>query len=825
MGCSSSKLDDLPAVALCRGRCTFLDEAIQLRFALAEAHVSYTASLKLFGQSLNNFIEHDFGTSSGALPPSPPSPNKLKSKAVNPVEVGSSSPKKGVISHHHSHSNSGSHLHFHSDSDEDDSGGSLHHSDHSSPLHDDGGGHIEYMHQNYPNYGALETGSFPDRFMHMNFMKKQPTPSIVYEQRPMNPETFYKGESSSSSSSYYPYSYVSNNSPSSSSSSYPYPGYQNYGGFSNYSSYSAPGYESSLQPSSMAAGSSSKPPPPPPSPPKASAWDFLNPFESYESYYRPSPPSRDLREMREEEGIPDLEDEDYQHEVVKEVHGHQKFVDSGGYSKSPVEDEDGKVVSSEAEPSLYKTRPSVGMENDGVKYEVRVVDKKVVDDERAEERGNGSRAASGDVFEVVREIQVQFVRASESGNEFAKLLEVGTLPYQRKHVSKMLHVVTPSLSVVSSQPSTSKTAESSSTAENTDPAFLDFNEELARKPTNLSSTLQKLYLWEKKLYNEVKAEEKMWVAYNSKCRKLKQLDERGAEANKVDSTRNIIRSLSTKIRIAIQVVDKISVTINKIRDEELWPLLNELIEGLNRMWKCMLECHRSQCQVIREAKSLGSIGSGKKLSDDHLKATLQLEHELISWTIRFSSWIGAQKGYVRALNNWLLKCLYYEPEVTDDGIAPFSPSRVGAPPIFVICNQWSQAMDRISEREVVDSMRIFAMGVLQRWEQDKSEMNRRMMANKDLEKKARILDREDQKLHKEIQALDKKIVLVSGDGNSLSVAGHAVYQSETSNSSLQGSLQRIFEAMERFTSESSKAYEELLQRVKERIAQEHARVS
>ncbi|MBA0804507.1 hypothetical protein Gohar_004089, partial [Gossypium harknessii] len=423
MGCSTSKLDDLPAVALCRERCAFLDEAIRQRFALAEAHVAYTASLKSFGQSLNNFVGHDFGTSSGALPPSPPSSNKLKSKAVDPIAVGPSSPKKG---HHHSHSNSGSHLHFHSDSDEDDSGGSLHHSDHSSPLHDDGGGHIEYMHPNYPNYGPLESGSFPGGFMHMNFMRKQPTPSIVYEQRPMNPETVYMGESSSSS--YYPHSYMSNNNPS--SSSYPYQGYPNYGGFSNYSSYSAPGYESSLQP---AAGSSSKPPPPPPSPPKASAWDFLNPFESYESYYPPFTPARNSREVREEEGIPELEDEDYQHEVVKEVHGDQKFVDSGGYSKPPVKDEDGKVAASEAEASLYQTRPSVGIENDRVEYEVHVVDKKVVDDERAEERGTGSRGAPKDVFEVIREIQVQFVRAAESGTEIAKLLEVGTLPHHRKH--------------------------------------------------------------------------------------------------------------------------------------------------------------------------------------------------------------------------------------------------------------------------------------------------------------------------------------------------------------------------------------------------------
>lgn len=71
----------------------------------------------------------------------------------------------------------------------------------------------------------------------------------------------------------------------------------------------------------------------------------------------------------------------------------------------------------------------------------------------------------------------------------------------------------------------------------------------------------------------------MRVVHDRKCRKLKRLDERGAEAHKVDATRLLIRSLSTKIKMAIQVVDKISVTISKIRDEELWPQLNELIQG------------------------------------------------------------------------------------------------------------------------------------------------------------------------------------------------------------------------------------------------------
>lgn len=233
------------------------------------------------------------------------------------------------------------------------------------------------------------------------------------------------------------------------------------------------------------------------------------------------------------------------------------------------------------------------------------------------------------------------------------------------------------------------------------------------------------------------------------------------------------------------------------------------------MWKSMLECHHSQCLAIKEARRLDAMASHKHFSDAHLEATLQLEHELLNWTLRFSCWVGAQKGYVRALNNWLLKCLLYVPEETPDGIVPFSPGRIGAPPVFVICNQWSQALERISEKEVVVCMRDFATTVLQLWERDKLEMRQRMMANKDMERKVKYLEREDQKIHKEIQVLDKRMVL-SKDGNGLSLAGQAVYQSETSKSgSLQISLQRIFEAMEKFTASSLKVYEELLQRIEE----------
>ncbi|XP_002525750.2 protein ALTERED PHOSPHATE STARVATION RESPONSE 1 [Ricinus communis] len=836
MGCTSSKLDDLPAVALCRERCSFLDEAINQRFILADAHRAYTESLRTVGVSLHHFIQQDYAGSAAAAassssPGSSPTLNLPPQKKRDPVltnEGATGSPKK-----HHSHSNSGSHLHFHSDSDEDDGDDdSIHHSGHSSPLHDPD---MQYMPSGYMgmDMGREEDlysgggGGGGDGYLHMNYMKnKATTPSVVYEKRPVTPETVHFGDSSSSSSAYY-YNSSNNN-------YNPYP--MNYFGYPNYAGGTAGyyGYGSSSSVPTPAVASSSKPPPPPPPPPTASPWDFLNLFESNDNYYPPYTPSRDSKELREEEGIPDLEDENYQHEDVKEVHGHEKYVDGGGggggnnFASKSVMMNDGDAKSNNtSEPSLYQAmpKPSVSMDNDGgLEYEVHVVEKKVVDDERSDHdhTNAGFKIGGGlrDVSQVAFEIKIQFERASESGQEIAMMLEVGRLPYHRKHVSKMLQGVAPSLSVVSSQPSTSKSTDASSSTN------LDIDEDLVIRSKKLSSTLQKLYLWEKKLYNDVKDEEKMRVDHDKKCRKLKRLDERGAEAHKVDATRILIRSLSTKIRIAIQGVEKISITINRIRDEELWPQLNQLIQGLTRMWKSMLECHQSQCRAIKEAKGLGSIGSGKKLGDDHLTATLKLEHDLLSWTSSFSSWIGAQKGYVRALNNWLRKCLLYEPEETPDGIAPFSPGRIGAPPVFVICNQWAQAMDTISEKEVIDAMRSFASSVLKLWEQDKLEMRQRMMMNRDLERKVRSLDRQDQRIHKEIQALDKKIVLVTGDTYSLSVTGSIVYQSDTSNSSLQGSLQRIFEAMEKFMAESIKAYEELIQRTEEeRLAREHERIS
>uniref|UniRef100_A0A803MCF5 Uncharacterized protein n=1 Tax=Chenopodium quinoa TaxID=63459 RepID=A0A803MCF5_CHEQI len=727
MGCASSKLDDLPAVILCRERVDFLSQALHQRYAFAESHVAYIHSLQSVGDSLHRF----FDSSAGIPPPSPvldlPPQRKLAADDLPPTSAA-----PAIDSGHLSHSNSGSHLHFHTDSDDDDDddsgSGSLHHHLHDSPPRNSilidgtpeadaggGGGYIPGGGGYIPGAGGYIPGSGFNPYMYtnggngynmqMNYMKKHVTPSVSYEQRPAPPQ--------------------------------PPRGGGGYGGWNG-------------GPPPPMGQTKQAPPPPPPPPPATSAWDFMNLFESIDNHYTSYTPSRDSREVREEEARPS--------------------------ASSP--------------------------ESTPVEYEVHMVEKKVVGEEgKSEQQGKGGgRPGFKNVFEVVREIQVQFERAATSGGEIAKVLEVGKLRYQRKNAAyqvstKMLNVITPSL------PSSSK-----------DEASLDLDEAVQLRSANLSATLQKLYLWEKKLFDEVKAEEKMRVSHDRKLAKLNHLVEKGAEPTKIESTRSVVRSLSTKIRIAIQIVDRISVKINKLRDEELWPQLNELILGLSRMWKAMLECHHSQCEVIDGARGLDAIAFPSNPTDTHLEASLQLEHDLLNWTYRFTEWIGAQKGYVRALNLWLLKCILNEPEETADGIAPFSPGRAGAPPIFVICNQWDQSLERISEtseKNLIDSMRVFAMIVLHFRERDKGELRQRMTANRDMERKVKNLEKEDIKMQ-------KKMVLASGDSDGLSLSGNVVYQSDTSSkTSLQAGLRHVFEALDRFTTDSVKVYEELLQRTGE----------
>lgn len=222
------------------------------------------------------------------------------------------------------------------------------------------------------------------------------------------------------------------------------------------------------------------------------------------------------------------------------------------------------------------------------------------------------------------------------------------------------------------------------------------------------------------------------------------------------------------------------------------------------MWKAMLECHRRQSHIIMEAKSLDAIASNAKLENHHLEAARKLKFELQNWYLNFSNWNEAQKGYVKTLNGWLLKCLAHEPEEPPDGRATFSPGRIGAPAVFVISHHWLQAMGMLPEKEVAEALQSFCSSINQLLEQHHVELQQMAMGRRDVDRKLKILEREEKKMQKAMQEREKKMTSLAREWNKI-----------TSTGSLHSGLKQSFMAIERFAANSEQAYDELHLRIEE----------
>ncbi|XP_062195029.1 protein ALTERED PHOSPHATE STARVATION RESPONSE 1-like [Phragmites australis] len=842
MGCGQSKLphgvDDSAAVALCRARSTLLAEAIRRRYALAEAHRAYAGSLRATGAALHDFLRavQDAAKSPPAL--RLPAQRKGDDAHAIPPAALASPPLPAVHDAKQVDEDDGGHIHFHSD--EDDSS-------------DDGGGHIRFPSDDEaelplprpetfqrveppqpsqtaapydsgydppysygpgpgPSYGygggyGADMGGYGQSFFSINYARNQPPPSSVsYEHRPQVTNAtvhYYQGDGATGPplpSSYY-------------DGGYPYQ-YPRGGG---------------LPPVAASSGERAAPQPPP-SPPRVSTWDFLNPFESFESYCQEQlgplathTPSRSSNDAGEDEDIPELEDEELE-EVVREAYGDECTVVNGKLAKEEGRSSAGEELhrksklsdassSTPSEELHRKSRSSDASSSTGSST-VHVVEKSLVEKQLKHSGDSGSPAVPGKMYnddvEVVQVIKSQFDRASKSAGDVCKVLEVGKMPYNQKNsglkVSPMMICGLPS----------------------TDEEFVQFEEEKAMECGNLSSILQKLYIWEKKLLEEVKTEEKIRVLYDQKREELKTLDERGAEAHKLEAIEIYIRKLSTKISVAIQIVNTISNKINKLRDEELWPQTHELIQGFMQMWHTMSECYQIQHNALSQAKSIDSAIASARFSETHLDLVKQLELQLLDMTASFAAWFNAQKSYVSTLNEWLKKGIEYVPEVTDDGVPPFSPGRLGAPPIFIICNNWAISMGRISEMEVIDTMQVFASNVLRLWERHRSEWRQGMLANKDMDRDLRSIERDELLMRKALEAQNKKLVLVSNQSG-VSLSAQVLHDDvPPADAGLQSCMHKFFEAMESFAAACTNAYKDLHLRSEEekaRLAQENDRVS
>uniref|UniRef100_A0ACD6ALG6 Uncharacterized protein n=1 Tax=Avena sativa TaxID=4498 RepID=A0ACD6ALG6_AVESA len=808
MGCGHSKPprgDQGPAVALCRDRSALLADAIRHRYELADAHRAYAASLRAAGNALHDFLRAQ------QQPPPPPEP------PVPVLHVRLPEHRKGdslvPAAPKQVDDDDGGHILFSSDDDEEGSDDA--HIRFPSDDEDEAEPRVPRPEplppaapappQAAPPYGAWYApplysygtgpanggygagiGGYGQGFFSISYARSQPPPpSVSYEHRP---------QSTNATVQYYP-------------GNAPLPG-SYYGGYQ----YQYP-QGSGLH---QVAASSCEGAVPPPSPPRVSSWDFFNPFESVETFYREEPaaaatnmPSQSSKDAQEERDIPELENKEVEEEVVNEsnINGNTSEV---GLAKEE------KRSSAGEEPQTKSKSPEADSSTSGsMVHDVHVVEKSVVEEHLQHTEAGGVPEISGKAYnddaEVAQEIRLQFDVAAKSAAEVSKMLEVGKMPYYQKKSGLKVS----SSMMICARPSLGE-------------EFLRFQEEKAMECGNLSSTLQKMYMWEQKLLEELKTEEKMRVRYDKKRQELKVLYERGAESQKLEAIEIYIRKLSTKISVAIQVINAISKKINKLRDEELGPQTCELIQGLKQMWHAMSECHQIQCHALSQAKNIDSTVASARFSETHINLIKRLELQLLDLVASFVAWVNALKSYINTINDWLKKGIDYVPEVTDDGIPPFSPGRLGAPPIFIICNNWAMGITRIPETEVVNTMQALTSNVLHLWEKHRSEWRQSMMANRDMERELRVMERDELSMRKALKAQNKKLVLVSNQSG-VSLSAQALQDGgPPAEVALQSCMKKYFEAMESFAAACANTYKDLHLRSEEertRPAQEIGRVS
>ncbi|GAU51062.1 hypothetical protein TSUD_300040 [Trifolium subterraneum] len=744
MGCSQSKLDDEESVQLCKDRKRFIKQAVEQRTRFATGHIAYIESMKRVSAALRDYIEGDepreFSLDTVITPPFTP----VKKRTNHSIGNGNDNGK--------------------------------------------GNDFIPISAKSFTP-SSIEFGVGSNSTLRMNYFRPSGNPVISVEERAPTPETVRMEAYSPMQQHYGMDGYFTMQSPPMNPSIFPY---------------SPPNVRSNM---------------PPPSP-QNTQWDFFwNPFSSFDYYGYPSRSSfdqtgiddeyRELRQVREEEGIPDLEEDETEQEdyvrkrnVAEErtrnvVEARTRNVAEGrtrnvveertrnvgeGRTRNVVEERTRNVVEERTRNDVNFSKEEVVVEdiddNDDEEEEEEE------DEEEDEEEGtddetetenehdvkdlqqpHGSASfevsknqAAGHIesshremsigkqepkeemagftvyvnrrptsmAEVINDLEAQFKTVCSAASDVSILLESKKAQYlltSHEHsASKLLNPVAMFRSASSRSSSSRFLANSSSTRMESYEGTKDISDEPCRLSGSHQSTLDKLNAWEKKLYEEVKSGERIRIAYEKKCKQLSNYEVKGEDPS-ADKTRAAIRDLDTQITVSIHSVEAISRRIETLRDKELYPQLLELVQGLEKMWKVMAECHQTQKRTLDEAKILLAGTPSKLQSRRQQQSSISmtdpnrlarsasiLETELRNWRNTFESWITSQRSYIQALTGWLLRCVRSESD--DVSKSPCSPHRSSnTHPLFGLIVQWSRRLDAIRENAVLDGMDFFAAGM------------------------------------------------------------------------------------------------------------------
>ncbi|CAL9097159.1 unnamed protein product [Musa acuminata var. zebrina] len=341
-----------------------------------------------------------------------------------------------------------------------------------------------------------------------------------------------------------------------------------------------------------------------------------------------------------------------------------------------------------------------------------------------------------DPLSCMLEIADLFLKASESGKEIPMMLEANKVQFrplfaeEKAHASKLSAFImgyfacckeeTPHPQVsatnevkyltwhssVSSLSSSSRNFLGTTMKDDTEEPSSNLFNSICMNSGSHASTLDRLYAWERKLYDEIKACGILRRDYGMKCRLLRHRESQGENRIKIDKSRAAVKDLHSRIHVAIQSIDSISKKIEEIRDKELQPQLEELIGGLTKMWRTMLDYHNRQYNIIMLVSDNGNNKVSVRSESQHQAA--DLEFELNELSSNFTGWMSAHKSYVQAINGWLLKCI--DSTVKQNKSSRRKAQRFSlkidlAPPIFVTCQNWLDLLEVLSTEDVVSAVK------------------------------------------------------------------------------------------------------------------------
>ncbi|XP_027921326.1 nitrate regulatory gene2 protein-like [Vigna unguiculata] len=506
-------------------------------------------------------------------------------------------------------------------------------------------------------------------------------------------------------------------------------------------------------------------PPPPPPPESGASWDFFDPGEDSESF-RFAVHCSDSRECRDEENRDQWLHIGSDGHCMMQPNLDEKF---GKFSSDAMGNEGGNSYA----PYLDHSIVSGGVEGGKQKVHGEVREIELPSDA---DKGAGGRSISKkeknmagksvcaeredpsefithrakDFLSSIKDIEHRFVRASESGREVLRLLEANKIMVgysEAKVKSSTMDMLSafqpvccggkaspvfqePAQKIISwkrtasSRSSSSRNALAAKTKEDVDDSGSDFVEEVCMIAGSHSSTLDRLYAWERKLYDEVKASESIMKEYDRKCHQLRHQFAKDQGSHVIDKTRSVVKDLHSRLRVAIYSVDSISKRIERMRDEELLPQLLELTEGLIRMWKAMLECHHAQYITISLAYHSRNSTETLLRGEVRREIMTRLLEEVELFGLSFANWINSLTSYVEALNAWLQNCILL-PRERSKSRRPFSPRRLLAPPIFVLCRDWSAGIKALPSEELSQAILDFLSDLHLRTEQQNVQLLRK----------------------------------------------------------------------------------------------------